>query len=199
MKKIKIEMVAIFIYLNFLLTCFSIIEVRAEGTGTKTYWNGYEFYILDYSCWDSGGHIDWEYKGDTYLDNIKDAVEMWNTAAKSVSLSRCKSIFRKDNWKKVCDVTIKDYNKKDSMNGSISIDGLGFGVMKLNEYYMSGYTYDVCTAIVVHEFGHSLGMGDDYSHKKCIMYGRTPQVTYITDRDKAGLEYEMRNHTTYFG
>lgn len=81
----------------------------------------------------------------------------------------------------------------------MTIDSLGFGVMSLNAYYMNDYNQNIRNAIIAHELGHALGIGDDYSQSDYIMYGYTPKVTYITNRDKAALEYEMRNHTTYFG
>lgn len=199
MKKRIANLLLITLYVNILMLCFGTVEAKADGIGTRTYWNGYSFYILSYSCWDSGGHIDWEYQGSKYGMNVSNATEMWNTAAKSVSLSRCKSIFRKDTWKTVCDVTIKDCNKKDGINASLTIDSLGFGVMSLNAYYMNDYNQNIRNAIIAHELGHALGIGDDYSQSDYIMYGYTPKVTYITNRDKAALQYEMRNHTTYFG
>ena len=84
------------------------------------HWNGYVFDVLDYTCWDKGGHIDWEYEGNVFGKHIKKAAAKWNTEASAITVSRCKSIFRKDTRTTVCDVTIDDYNKNDGINAYLS-------------------------------------------------------------------------------
>ncbi len=45
MKKRIANLLLITLYVNILMLCFGTVEVKADGIGTRTYWNGYSFYI----------------------------------------------------------------------------------------------------------------------------------------------------------
>lgn len=170
-----------------ILFCFN----KIEAADRRTYWNGYYFYITGFDCF-GGKTIDWEYNGSAYLDNIKSAAQKWNAATKEVTYGKTSTIFRKDTWDTICDVTISDYNSDiDGNNAYIKINGYGFGNMKLNKNYMKDYNSSMRTAIVMHEFGHAIGLGDD-SATNTIMYGYDPEVTELTWQDKQALAYVLR-------
>ena len=186
-----------------LIICFCLamcLTLETTVEAKTVHWNGYVFDVLDYTCWDKGGHIDWEYEGYVFGEHIKKAAAKWNTEASAITVSRCKSIFRKDTSTTVCDVTIDDYNKNDGINAYLSTNIRGFGDMRLNRYYMNSNNMTRLTkiAVITHEFGHALGM-DDSNSKKTIMYKSTPVVNGLQKIDSAALEYLMRSHTGYWG
>ena len=186
-----------------LIICFCLamcLTLETTVEAKTVHWNGYVFDVLDYTCWDKGGHIDWEYEGNVFGKHIKKAAAKWNTEASAITVSRCKSIFRKDTSTTVCDVTIDDYNKNDGINAYLSTNIRWFGDMRLNRYYMNSNNMTRLTkiAVITHEFGHALGM-DDSNSKKTIMYKSTPVVNGLQKIDSAALEYLMRSHTGYWG
>lgn len=186
-----------------LIICFCLamcLTLETTVEAKTVHWNGYVFDVLDYTCWDKGGHIDWEYEGNVFGKHIKKAAAKWNTEASDITVSRCKSIFRKDTSTTVCDVTIDDYNKNDGINAYLSTNIRGFGDMRLNRYYMNSNNMTRLTkiAVITHEFRHALGM-DDSNSKKTIMYKSTPVVNGLQKIDSAALEYLMRSHTGYWG
>ena len=198
MNKVKkiIEYIFVLLCLLIIFLNFSTTDVKSKDTNVT--WNGYSFVIWSLKCWDLGNHIDWKYSCSRYYDNVIDATNIWNNTTRSVSVGRLKSPFRKDTSSTVCDITIKDYSKRDGKNGYASINIFSYGTIKLNNYYLSDLSETKVTAVIIHELGHVMGISDN-DYEDSIMYRYTPIVDTPQARDRASLEYVLRRYTSIFG
>lgn len=71
-----------------LIICFCLamcLTLETTVEAKTVHWNGYVFDVLDYTCWDKGGHIDWEYEGNVFGKHIKKAAAKWNTEASAIT------------------------------------------------------------------------------------------------------------------
>lgn len=188
----------LFFVLGGIIVLSNVFSRTVFSKDSEIHWNGYTFMIWGLSCWDAGNHIDWKYTDDNYYSNIVEACDEWNSIIKTVSAGRLKTAFRKDTSKTVCDIKICDYRKKDGSNAYININWFtSYGVVKLNKYYMEDLKYWERTAVVMHELGHAMGISDN-NYVDSIMYFETPKVSKPQARDKAALEYVMRQYTTIY-
>lgn len=119
---------------------------------------------------DSGKHLDWGGK-TKYTSYVKAAAKKWN-AYKS-------GVIREDSIKTVQDVTFSDYKEKSNVWGDASPSGK----IRLNTYLMDAdtSTYNDKLNTVMHEFGHTLGLG--HNDPEDVM-AQSSDVVTLTSNDK---------------
>lgn len=141
--------------------------------------------ILGYDLVDSGGHMD--YKVNTkYSTYVGGAASTWNSYLGS-------NVIREDDWSTVADCDIYDVTRSDvtwiGLTG-IPTNWIPTGFIQLNTYYMDQLAGTTKKQLVIkHEFGHTLGCGENSYSDLNIMY---PDLKYsninLTIHDKASVD-----------
>lgn len=112
---------------------------------------------------DSGGHLDWDYSTD-YLSECRSAQGLWNSYKSGV--------IREDTFTTIQDLYVYDY-----YSASTTVMGARnqfYSIIKLNGYYFDSgnpqsLTYLERKKVVIHEFGHALGLGHNTTNNDAIM------------------------------
>ena len=125
--------------------------------------------LSTYDLVDGGKHLDWGGKSK-YSTYIPKAAAKWN-GYKS-------GIIRKDTVSTECDVTFSDYYEKSDTMGVTSSSG----TIRFNKYLMDNANANEKLNVVMHEFGHALGLG--HNDKSDVMYKKCNAVVNLTKNDK---------------
>lgn len=144
--------------------------------------NGVWLYTVSLIKWDlvdQGKHLDW---GGTsvYLSGIASAVGKWNSYKSNV--------IRRSNITNAQDVTLSDYYTTTNTN-AYTTQG---GQMVFNTFRMSNFSNNQRIAVIMHEFGHALGLG--HNSQLDIMYEGTPYVSELSKSDKKSYDMAYKRY-----
>ncbi len=123
---------------------------------------------------DSGKHLDWG--GKTKYDSyVPDAARVWN--------SHKSGIIQKDTVIARQDVVFRDIKEESKVLG---VTKLKERSIELNTYRMDKASDNVRLSVIIHEFGHALGLG--HNDPADVMYEENRGVIELTTSDKKSYD-----------
>lgn len=128
---------------------------------------------------DNTSHVEWE--GSTrYQAEIKYAAALWNSYKKGV--------IRKRSGKMKRDVYISDYSKNEPVVAITS----SRGTIRINTYNMKKLNDKQRKNVVIHEFGHTLGLA--HNTKKDVISTYVTTNIKLSNNDKASYTRAYKNY-----
>ncbi len=132
---------------------------------------------------DSGGHLDWDYSAKYYNECVN-AQNTWNAYRSGV--------IRKDTISIIEDIFVKDFNQNSTLAGVYYPYDRVIG---LNEYHFSRFSTRQKQAVVLHEFGHTLGLGENSNRLAAIMQNEVfHSNTSLHQDDKDSYDAAAKNY-----
>lgn len=132
---------------------------------------------------DSGKHMDYDASGSNHGLLFTSCSAVWNNYLGS-------SVIRKDAWNTICDCDVVDeYSSSVDWVGQTRLYSDGSGEIALNTYYFQTATTNYIKHVIIHELGHTLGCGDNYSNTDNVMYPTTySSALTLSNDDKISVD-----------
>ena len=150
-------------------------EKKDDNSSGTIYFDGsgawlYTVSLNSFDLVDGGKHLDWG--GETkYVSQVPSAATIWN--------GHKFGVIRKNSFNTIMDVEFKDYNKESDVYGLTRKKDAS---IQLNKFNMDKASDKVKLSVIIHEFGHALGLG--HNDRNDVMYDKNMGATELTISDK---------------